>query len=176
MSNAAASVRSLLADYPDFPLPGILFRDLTPVFADGDAFRSVIDDLLFPFEGLFDAVAGIEARGFLLASAAAYATGTGVVAIRKSGKLPGRVLTERYGLEYANDALEIAPGTLPAGTRVLLLDDVLATGGSLNAAARLLEQAGCALAGIGVVLELGELGGRDTLAHLRREVHATLTL
>lgn len=176
MTATDALVRDLLVSYPDFPRPGILFRDLTPVFADGPAFRAVIDDLVAPFLGSFDAVAGIEARGFLLASAAAYVTGTGVLAVRKSGKLPGSLLTEHYGLEYADDALEMAPGTLAAGSRVLLLDDVLATGGSLNAAARLLDRAGYPLAGIGVVLELDGLPGRASLAHLRGDLHATLTL
>ena len=169
-------VRALLDSYPDFPTQGIVFRDLTPVFASGPAFHAVIDDLLAPFLGRFDVVAGVEARGFLLAAAAAFATGTGVLAVRKAGKLPGTVLTEHYGLEYAQDSLQLAPGRLPAGTRVLLLDDVLATGGSLTAASRLLAGAGYALTGIGVVLELGDLPGRSVLEPLGVEVHATLTL
>jgi adenine phosphoribosyltransferase len=175
-SETADVVRALLDSYPDFPTEGVLFRDLTPVFASGPAFRAVVEDLLAPFLGRFDVVAGVEARGFLLASAAAFATGTGVLAVRKAGKLPGTVLTEHYGLEYAQDSLQLAPGRLPAGTRVLLLDDVLATGGSLTAASRLLAGAGYALAGIGVVLELGDLPGRSVLDALGVDVHATLTL
>jgi adenine phosphoribosyltransferase len=175
-SETADVVRALLDSYPDFPTGGVLFRDLTPVFASGAAFRAVVEDLLEPFLGRFDVVAGVEARGFLLAAAAAFATGTGVLAVRKAGKLPGTVLTEHYGLEYAQDSLQLAPGRLPAGTRVLLLDDVLATGGSLTAASRLLDGAGYSLAGIGVVLELGDLPGRSVLDALGVPVHATLTL
>ncbi len=175
-SETADIVRALMDSYPDFPTEGVTFRDLTPVFASGPAFRAVIEDLLAPFLGRYDVVAGVEARGFLLASAVAFATGTGVLAIRKAGKLPGTVLTEHYGLEYAHDSLQLAPGRLPSGTRVLLLDDVLATGGSLTAASRLIAGAGYTLAGIGVVLELGDLPGRSVLDALGVQVHATLTL
>ncbi len=175
-TETADVVRALLDSYPDFPTEGVVFRDLTPVFASGPAFRAVIEDLLAPFIGRFDVVAGVEARGFLLASAVAFATGTGVLAVRKAGKLPGTVLTEHYGLEYAQDSLQLAPGRLPAGTRVLLLDDVLATGGSLTAASRLIAGAGYTLTGIGVVLELGALPGRSVLGPLGVDVHATLTL
>lgn len=149
---------------PDFPKPGIVFRDLTPVFADADAFTAVIDDLAARFAGGFDAVAGVEARGFLLAAALAYAARMPLVAVRKGGKLPGDVLTEDYALEYGTATLEIKPGQLPAGSRVLILDDVLATGGSCSAAARLVERAGYAVAGLGLVLELQGLGGRERLA------------
>jgi len=175
-TGTAEVVRALLDSYPDFPTDGIVFRDLTPVFASGPAFRAVVDDLLGPFLGTFDVVAGVEARGFLLAAAAAFATGTGVLAVRKAGKLPGAVLTEDYGLEYARDSLQLAPGRLLAGTRVLLLDDVLATGGSLTAASRLIAGAGYTLTGIGVVLELGGLPGRSALGPLGVDVHATLTV
>ncbi|WP_416348819.1 adenine phosphoribosyltransferase [Microbacterium sp. STN6] len=153
----------MLATIPDFPEPGILFRDLAPVFADAPAFRAITDELLERFEGRFDAVAGVEARGFVLAAAAAYASGTGLVIIRKPGKLPGNVLTERYDLEYGSAELQLEPGHLPAGSRVLILDDVLATGGTLAAAAHLTERAGYAVAGFGVVLELEGLGGRGRL-------------
>jgi adenine phosphoribosyltransferase len=148
---------------PDFPKPGIVFRDLTPVFADADAFTAVIDDLAARFAGDFDAVAGVEARGFLLAAALAYATRTPLVAVRKGGKLPGDVLTEDYALEYGTATLELKPGQLAAGSRVLILDDVLATGGSCSAAARLVERAGYSVAGLGLVLELQGLGGRERL-------------
>jgi adenine phosphoribosyltransferase len=149
---------------PDFPKPGIVFRDLTPVFADADAFTAVIDDLAARFAGRFDAVAGVEARGFLLAAALAYAARVPLVAVRKGGKLPGDVLTEDYALEYGTATLEIKPGQLAVGSRVLILDDVLATGGSCSAAARLVERAGYAVAGMGLVLELQGLGGRDRLS------------
>jgi adenine phosphoribosyltransferase len=167
-------VGGLLASIPDFPRPGILFRDLTPVFADAVAFKALIDDLVGHFKGTFDAVAGVEARGFLLAAAAAYACGTSLLVVRKSGKLPGDVLTEHYDLEYGADALELAPRRHSPASRVLILDDVLATGGTLIAAARLVERAGYTVSGIGVVLELTDLGGRAQLAG--HQVHSILRL
>lgn len=163
-------VTRLTAVVPDFPSPGIAFQDLTPVFADASAFRAVVDAIAQPFDGTFDVVAGVEARGFLLAAAVAYATGTGVVTVRKAGKLPRAVFREAYDLEYGQAALEIHQEDLAPGTRVLVLDDVLATGGTLTAACALLERAGAAVVGCGVVLELGELDGRAGLAD--RSVHA----
>jgi adenine phosphoribosyltransferase len=148
---------------PDFPKPGIEFRDLTPVFADGPALRAITDALVEPFHGRVDAVAGVEARGFVLAAAAAYALGTGVLIIRKPGKLPREVIEQSYDLEYGSATLEIQPDDLPVGSRILLLDDVLATGGTLSAAASLLDRAGWSVAGISVVLELAELDGRAAL-------------
>ena len=173
-SSTAALVTSLLATVPDFPSPGILFRDLTPVLADSAGFASVIDNLGDAFAGRFDAVAGVEARGFLLASAVAYRAGTGVLAVRKAGKLPGPVLREHYSLEYGDAALEVEPGHMPPGCRVLILDDVLATGGSINATGRLLSRSGCTIAGVGVVLELADLGGRSRLGELA--LHSILSL
>ena len=172
--SAAAAVTSRLATVPDFPEKGILFRDLTPVLADASSFAAVIENLGDAFAGRFDAVAGVEARGFLLASAVAYRAGTGVIAVRKAGKLPGPVIAEEYSLEYGSAALEIEPDHVPAGYRVLILDDVLATGGSVGATARLLQRAGCTVAGVGVVLELDGLGGRPRLEAF--ELHAILTL
>jgi adenine phosphoribosyltransferase len=170
----AESVRDAIirhtAVVPDFPTPGIVFQDLTPVFADAAAFRTVVDAISLPFAGTFDVVAGIEARGFLLAAAVAYATGAGVVAVRKAGKLPRAVLRESYDLEYGRAVLEIHEADLAAGTRVLVLDDVLATGGTLTAACALLERAEAVVVGCGVVLELTELDGRAALAG--RSVHA----
>lgn len=166
---AADYVHSLLASYPDFPRPGILFRDLNPVFADAGAFRAIIDELVGRYRGQFDAVAGIEARGFLLAAAAGYAADAAVLAVRKGGKLPGSVLSEEYNLEYGSARLELEVGQLAAGARVLVLDDVLATGGTIAATSRLIERAGYRMAGVGVVLELTGLFGRnrlgDTMLH-----------
>ena len=174
MSNAAReTIERLSRVVVDFPSPGILFRDLSPVFADGPAYTCVIDALLAPFEGQFDALAGVEARGFVLAAGAAYATGLGCLMIRKSGKLPRPVITEDYELEYGKGTLEVRPDELAPGTRVLLLDDVLATGGTLGASCRLVERAGWTVAGISVVLALGELHGADTLPD--RRVNALLT-
>ncbi|WP_281640926.1 adenine phosphoribosyltransferase [Aurantimicrobium minutum] len=159
---------------PDFPSKGILFRDLTPVFAHGPSFRAVVDGLIEPFAGKFDAVAGLEARGFLLAAAAAIDGGVGVLPIRKGGKLPGDIIGETYDLEYGTATLEVNPISLPAGARVLVLDDVLATGGTINASVSLIERSGWTVAGIAVVLELEALEGRQRLAG--REIHSLLTL
>jgi adenine phosphoribosyltransferase len=156
-------ITSLCITVPDYPKPGISFKDLTPVFANPTAFRAVVDSLVEPFRGQFDAVAGVEARGFLLAAAAAYATNTGVITVRKAGKLPRAVFAEDYALEYGTATLELHTSDLPAGSRVLILDDVLATGGTLGAAARLFERCGIHVAGVGVVMELGELRGRSAL-------------
>jgi len=160
---AAQLVSDLTAIVPDFPKPGITFRDLTPVFADGLALRTVTDALASPFIGRIDAVAGVEARGFVLAAAAAYALGIGVLIIRKPGKLPQAVLSESYDLEYGSAELQVQPSTLPAGSRVLVLDDVLATGGTLAASVKLIERAGWVVAGVSVVQELLDLNGRDAI-------------
>lgn len=162
-SRAATLVSELTAVVPDFPKAGITFRDLTPVFADGEALKVVTDALAEPFAGQIDAVAGVEARGFVLAAAAAYALGVGVLIIRKPGKLPQAVLSESYDLEYDSATLQVQPNTLPRGSRILLLDDVLATGGTLGASATLIERAGWTVAGISVVLELSGLNGRAAL-------------
>lgn len=173
MDSARELVLSELVTVPDFPEPGIQFRDLTPAFADPAVFRAIVGALTD--QGWrFDAVAGVEARGFLLAAAAAYATDTSLLAIRKKGKLPGRVLTESYDLEYGRAALELSPEHQPPGTRVLLVDDVLATGGTLAAAARLLTRAEYTVAGIGVVLELADLAGRSALPG--HDIHAIVEL
>lgn len=156
-------ISSLCVTVPDYPKPGISFKDLTPVFADGAALKAVVEALVGPFAGQFDAVAGVEARGFLLAAAAAYATGTGVITVRKAGKLPRAVVSEDYALEYGTATLELHTTDLAPGSRVLILDDVLATGGTLGAAARLFERCSIHVAGIGVVMELEDLSGRGAL-------------
>lgn len=171
---AAQHVTTLLASYPDYPLPGILFRDLNPVFADKVAFRAVIDELTELHRGRFDAVAGIEARGFLLAAGIGYAAGCAVLAVRKGGKLPGTVLAEEYDLEYGSARLELETGQLPAGSRVLIVDDVLATGGTVAATARLVERAGYVTVGVGVVLELAELDGRSRVGDV--PMHAIVSV
>ncbi len=160
---ASTALANLTAVVADFPSPGILFRDLTPVFADASALRAVIGELLEPYAGSFDVVAGVEARGFVLAAAAAVLAGTGVVMIRKAGKLPRAAVSRDYALEYGNATLELHREEVPGGTRVLLVDDVLATGGTLEASLGLLSDAGLVAAGISVVLELEALGGRARL-------------
>ena len=152
------------ATIPNYPHEGILFYDVTTLFANAEVFRACIDELATRFEGQFDVVAGVEARGFLLASALAYATGTGIMTVRKAGKLPRETYREEYALEYGSAASDFAPGT-----RVLLLDDLLATGGTLVAAAKLVERANLKVAGVGALLELEGLGGREALDGYRLE-------
>lgn len=162
-------------DVPDFPKPGVLFKDLMPLFADGKAFRRVVDGIVEHHgAGSFDVVAGVEARGFVVASAIAYATGTGVVPVRKAGKLPRRALSATYELEYGEATLEVHEDAFIAGQRVLVVDDVLATGGTAGAAIELVERAGGTVAGFSVLMELAFLNGRERLAP--RTVHALLTV
>lgn len=162
--SASEHLDALTRVIPDFPEPGILFRDLTPVFADGEALASIADALVEPFNGEYDVVAGVEARGFALAAASAARSGHGLLLVRKAGKLPGETIQESYSLEYGEATLEVHADQLPAGTRVLLVDDVLATGGTLSASQRLIARAGWVLAGTSVVLELGGLNGRERVA------------
>lgn len=160
----AQTIADCCAVVPDYPREGIVFRDLTPLFADGAAFRQSIDALAEEFRGSFDLVAGVEARGFLLASAVAYAAGVGCLPVRKKGKLPRETYEAAYELEYGSAAVEIHRDDVASGARVLVLDDVLATGGTLAATADLMAQAGLEVAGIGVLMELDGLGGRENLA------------
>lgn len=171
----AQLVASRLLDVPDFPKPGVVFKDLMPLFADGEAFRAVIDGII-AYHGpeSFDTVVGIEARGFVLAAAVAYATGVGVVPVRKAGKLPRATHSASYALEYGEATLEVHQDAFTAGHRVLVLDDVLATGGTAEATLDLVERAGGTVAGFTVLLELGFLEGRKRLA--QRPVHALLTV
>ncbi|WP_210478858.1 adenine phosphoribosyltransferase [Naasia sp. SYSU D00948] len=173
-SSASEVVRALTTTTPDFPSPGILFRDLSGVFADAAAFAAVVDGMAEPFRGRFDAVAGAEARGFLLAAGIAYATGTGVLPLRKPGKLPPPVISERYDLEYGSAELQLRE-TVGRDRRVLLVDDVLATGGTLAAARRLLEKAGDTVIGAAVVIELADLGGRSAVEGLEVAALDTVT-
>jgi adenine phosphoribosyltransferase len=170
VSRAGASLDGLIAsltrEVADFPEPGVQFKDLTPLFADAQGFARVIEALADTASGA-DLVAGLDARGFLVAGAVGARLGTGVLAIRKGGKLPPPVHTERYSLEYGSAALEIpADGLQVAGRRGAINDDVLATGGTIAAAQRLLEHSGATVTSAAVVLELTALGGRDLLTPL----------
>lgn len=158
-SEALARAESLIATIPDFPDPGILFRDISPMLADAAALRAAVDALIEPFAGTFDVVAGIEARGFLLAGAAAIAAGVGMAPIRKAGKLPRPAASVDYALEYGTASIEMSDD-LPRGTRVLLVDDILATGGTLRAGRELLTRLGHDPVGTAVLMELTELDGR----------------
>lgn len=162
--SAAEQVSARIHVIPDFPEKGIQFQDLTPVFADAAAFRVMCEALVEPFSGRFDILGGLEARGFIIAGGASVLTGAGVLPVRKAGKLPRRVITETYELEYGVASLEVHEDELPAGSRVLVIDDVLATGGTAQAACRLIERAGWRVAGVAVTLELLGLGGREQLA------------
>jgi adenine phosphoribosyltransferase len=157
-------VRSLVRDVPDFPKPGIVFKDITPLLADEVAFSSVIDETVVHFgRGNIDKVVGIEARGFILASPVAYHFGAGFVPVRKAGKLPWKVETEEYQLEYGSAALELHGDAIAPGERVLIVDDVLATGGTARAAARLVERLGGKVVGIATLIELSFLEGRKAI-------------
>jgi adenine phosphoribosyltransferase len=160
----------LVRDVTDFPEPGILFKDITPVLADREAFTTLIDDLSEPFVGRVDKVAGIEARGFILATPVAEELRTGFVPIRKPGKLPWSVVREDYELEYGQDALEVHQDAVKPGDRVLIVDDVLATGGTAAAAVRLLRRIGADVVALAVFIELGFLDGRAALEDV--ELHS----
>lgn len=166
----------LIRDVPDFPKPGILFKDITPVLADAVAFAGAIDAMAMPWRGhALDVVVAIEARGFILGAPLARALGIGFVPVRKPGKLPGRTLSQAYALEYGEDRLELHADALPAGARVLLVDDVLATGGTLAAARALLGQLQVELVGACVLIELAALNGRARWDHAA-PLQATLVL
>lgn len=155
---------------PDFPKPGILFRDITPLLADAQAFRAAIDLLVEPWRReQLDAIVAVEARGFLFAAPMAIALATGVVPVRKPGKLPADTISHEYDLEYGRDRLEIHRGILPPAARVLVVDDVLATGGTAAACARLCEAVGAVVVGTAFLLEIGGLGGRERLSPFRIE-------
>src|ERR671918_994580 len=157
-------LRSLIRDVPDFPKEGIVFKDITPLLADEAAFSTVIDIIVVHFgRGNIDKVVGIEARGFILASPVAYHFAAGFVPVRKAGKLPWESESEQYELEYGTETLEIHRDAFQPGERVLIVDDVLATGGTARATARLVEGLGAKVVGIAFLLELRFLKGREKL-------------
>jgi adenine phosphoribosyltransferase len=157
-------LKKLIREVPDFPKPGILFYDITTLLKDHCGFRSVIDGLRYHYrEAQVDVVLGIEARGFIFAPALAYALGAGFVPVRKPKKLPSVCVSVRYDLEYGSDCLEMHKDAVTEGTRVLIVDDLLATGGTAAATARMVREAGGVVAGIGFVVELTFLNGRSKL-------------
>ena len=168
-----SALREYVRDVPDFPRPGIIFRDITPLLAAPDAFALTVDAMAAPFaDEPIDKVLGVEARGFVFAAPVAYRRGAGFVPVRKVGKLPWEVEREEYVLEYGTDLLEIHRDAVSPGERVLIVDDVIATGGTAAATARLVEKLGGEVVGLTFLLELCALGGRAELEG--RRVHAVL--
>jgi adenine phosphoribosyltransferase len=156
-------LRSLVRDVPDFPTSGILFRDITPLLADAAAYRSATSALAAPYIGITTVVA-IESRGFIFGGPVALALGAGLVPVRKQGRLPRQTEQEAYSLEYGSNVVEIHEDAIVPGQRVLIVDDLLATGGTVRAAARLVERLGGTVAGVAVLAELADLEGRKYLA------------
>ena len=157
-------IESLIRAIPDFPIPGILFRDITPLLGDADGFKATVDRFVDHYrDEKVDVVVGIEARGYMIGAPVAYALGAGFVPVRKPGKLPGQTYTEEYALEYGTNALQIHADAVGHGQRVLVVDDLLATGGTIAATLRLLEKLGAHIVGIAVLIELEALNGRAAL-------------
>lgn len=169
-----------IRDVPDFPEPGVVFKDITPLLADPSAFATLVDAFVTVADaaamGQVDKVVGIEARGFILAAPVAYELGVGFVPVRKKGKLPGSTLEGSYALEYGEATIEVVSDAFQAGERVLVIDDVLATGGTVEATLELIRRAGAEVAGVAVLLELGFLGGRARLSAAGDDVRALITV
>lgn len=166
-------VQDYIRTIPDFPHEGIMFRDVTTLFLDPRGFRMAIDQLLHPYAGMrFDKVAGLEARGFILGGAIAHQLSVGFVPIRKKGKLPGKTVEQDYKLEYGEATMELHDDSLAAGEKVLLVDDLLATGGTAEAGIKLIERLGAEVIGCAFVIDLPDLGGRKKLETLGMDVHA----
>ncbi|MEE4345568.1 MAG: adenine phosphoribosyltransferase [Paracoccaceae bacterium] len=167
------TVKDYIRTIVDFPHEGILFRDVTTLFADPRGFRMAIDQMLHPYAGQrIDVVVGLEARGFILGGAIAHQLGTGFVPIRKKGKLPGTTISQDYKLEYGEAIVEIHDDAIRAGQTVLVVDDLLATGGTAEAGIRLVERLGGVIAGCAFIIDLPDLGGRKRLEAMGMEVHA----
>lgn len=162
MNEFLSDWRHLIRDVADFPKPGIVFKDITPLLANADGFRATVRALAQPWrEAELEAVMGIESRGFILGAALAMELGVGFVPVRKPGKLPAATLKQEYALEYGSDCLHVHVDALPPGSRVLIVDDVLATGGTLLATLALARQLDVRVAGASVLVELAALGGRE---------------
>ena len=167
------SVKDYIRTIPDFPSPGIMFRDVTSLFGDPRGFRMAVDQLLLPWAGVrIEKVAGLEARGFILGGAVAHQLGAGFVPMRKKGKLPGRTVEQPYKLEYGTAVLEAHDDAIRPGERVLLVDDLLATGGTAEAGLKLIKRLEGEAVGCAFVIDLPELGGRALLEGAGHHVHA----
>jgi adenine phosphoribosyltransferase len=166
---------ALIRDVPDYPKPGVVFKDITPLLADPEGLRAAVDQIVAAHpKGSIDKVVGMEARGFLLAAPVAYLLGAGVVPVRKPGKLPREVHERSYDLEYGSNTLALHQDALAPGDRVLVVDDVLATGGTARATVHLVERCGATVVGMAVLLELAFLNGRSALEGV--DVQALLTV
>jgi adenine phosphoribosyltransferase len=166
----ARKARALVRDVPDYPEPGVVFRDITPVLADASVFPEVVEWMASPFVGAVDLVAGIEARGFILGAPVAHALGVGFVPIRKTGKLPGTTVTVAYDLEYGQATLEMQADALHSGQRLLIVDDVIATGGTISATADLIQRSGAEVVAVTALLSIGVLRGTERLQGLSTRI------
>jgi len=165
-------VQDYIRTIPDFPQKGIMFRDVTTLFLDPRGFRMAVDQLLHPYAGLrFDKVAGLEARGFIMGGAIAHQLSMGFVPIRKKGKLPGKTIEQSYTLEYGEATMELHEDSLQPGDKVLLVDDLLATGGTAEAGIKLIEKLGAEVIGCSFIIDLPDLGGRKKLEAMGQDVH-----
>lgn len=173
MARSNKTVRDYIRTIPDFPHEGIMFRDVTTLFADPRGFRIAIDQLLHPYAGTdIDRIVGLEARGFILGGAIAHQLSVGFVPIRKKGKLPGKTLSQDYTLEYGEATIEIHDDAIQPGEKVLVVDDLLATGGTAEAGIKLLEKLGAEIVGCAFVIDLPDLGGRAKLEAMGVDIHA----
>jgi adenine phosphoribosyltransferase len=173
---AAVDMKALIRTIPDYPKPGILFRDITTLIADPQGLRAAVDGLLLPYVAQrVDYVAGIEARGFILGGAVAHALGRGFVPIRKKGKLPARTIGQEYSLEYGVDTIEIHADAIQPGARVLLVDDLIATGGTAEAAIKLIRRSGGEIIAAAFAIDLPDLGGAKRIAAGDVHVHTLVS-
>jgi adenine phosphoribosyltransferase len=164
-------LRDAIRTIPDYPKPGIMFRDVTTLMGDARAFRMTIDLMVHPFAGTrIDKVAGIEARGFIIGGAIAHQLSIGFVPIRKKGKLPGKTMAQSYDLEYGQDVVEIHEDAVKPGENVLIVDDLIATGGTCEAGIKLIERAGGTVVGCSFIVDLPELGGRKRIEAMGKRV------
>ncbi|MGO4955892.1 adenine phosphoribosyltransferase [Luteococcus sp. Sow4_B9] len=163
MQDQQTLIKSLIKDVPDFPKPGVVFKDITPLLASPEGFQASIDQIVAAAPGEIDIVVGMEARGFIFAAPVATALGAGFVPVRKPGKLPRPVFEEQFALEYGTETLTMHRDAIPAGSRVMVVDDVLATGGTIGATAKLLRKLDVNLVHVAVVMELSFLNGRAVL-------------
>ena len=172
MTDLRAAIRTI----PDYPKRGIMFRDITTLLGDAEAFREAVDALARPFlDKDVSKVAAVEARGFILGGAVAHGLAAGFVPLRKKGKLPHRTIAVEYALEYGTDAMELHDDACAAGERVLLIDDLIATGGTAEAAVRLLRRTGAEVVAAGFVVDLPDLGGAERLRAMGVPVHALVS-